>query len=396
MRKYYFELAVLTVIASVVGLVVGVLDTIFGRILLFISDFRVQHVNSLIPFLALAGLAITFAYQKIGKESVRGMGLVFAVGHNEASVIPKRLIPLVVGATWLTHLFGGSAGREGVAVQIGATFANFLGNVLKIKENRHIMIMIGMSAGFAGLFQTPLAASLFAVEALTAGKLYTRALLPSLAAAYTASTTSHLLGLEKFSTKLAQIPELSFENVWKIIIIAIIFGLTGYLFSSLLAYAKAKLTHIFPNPYLKIAIGSVILSILLIILWQGRYSGLGTNLIAASFENGTIFPVDFAFKLILTIITLAIGFQGGEVTPLFAIGATLGIVLASIFGLPLAFVAALGYAAVFASATNTLLAPMFIGVEVFGFNTLPFMLIAVAIAYTFNFDSSIYGAQKKL
>ncbi|MGO3418473.1 MAG: chloride channel protein, partial [Pseudolactococcus laudensis] len=163
MKSYYQNIAIWSGLAILIGLGAGVLDALFGRVLIGVTDFRLQHFNNLIPFLPLIGVLIVFLYHRFGKTASQGMGLVFSVGHQSDDVIPKRLIPLAMVATWLTHLFGGSAGREGVAVQIGATFANFLGDVFKVK-NRHIIVMIGMAAGFGGLFQTPFAATLFALE----------------------------------------------------------------------------------------------------------------------------------------------------------------------------------------------------------------------------------------
>lgn len=298
-------------------------------------------------------------------------------------------------ATWLTHLFGGSAGREGVAVQIGATFANFLGDVFKVK-NRHIIVMIGMAAGFGGLFQTPFAATLFALEALIAGAIYYRAIVPALIASTVAAQTSHFLGLEKFSFTLTNLPVLDANLIAKLLLMGAIFGLTGFAFAWLLTFAKSRLTILLPNPYVKVAACGVILSLLFTMLGHGRYSGLGTNLITAAFGGGQIFAWDFALKLLLTVLTLAIGFQGGEVTPLFAIGAALGTTLGVALGLPVTFVAALGYAAVFASATNTFWAPILIGCEVFGYALMPYLMIVVIISYMLNFNKSIYTAQDML
>jgi H+/Cl- antiporter ClcA len=392
LKTYYRDLAIWSLLAIVIGGVVGALDALFGRVLIAITAFRMQYFDYLIPFLVLAGLMIVFCYQRFGKTASRGMGLIFSVGQQSDEVIPKRLIPFVIISTWLTHLFGGSAGREGVAIQIGATFANFFGDCLKIK-NRHIMVMIGMAAGFGGLFQTPFAATLFAVEALVAGAIYYRAIVPALLASVIAAQTSHFLGLEKFTFKLLALPRLDILTIAKLLVIGVIFGLTGFAFSWLLTQTKSRLTAWLPNPYLKIVAGGLVLAILLTLLGNGRYSGLGTNLITAAFAGGQTFAWDFLLKMLLTILTLAVGFQGGEVTPLFAIGATLGATLALVFGLPVTFVAALGYAAVFASATNTFFAPIFIGCEIFGYALMPYLMIAVVVSYTLNFNRSIYTAQ---
>lgn len=395
MKSYYQNIAIWSGLAILIGLGAGVLDALFGRVLIGVTDFRLQHFNNLIPFLPLIGVLIVFLYHRFGKTASQGMGLVFSVGHQSDDVIPKRLIPLAMVATWLTHLFGGSAGREGVAVQIGATFANFLGDVFKVK-NRHIIVMIRMAAGFGGLFQTPFAATLFALEALIAGAIYYRAIVPALIASTVAAQTSHFLGLEKFSFTLTNLPVLDANLIAKLLLMGAIFGLTGFEFALLLTFAKSRLTILLPNPYVKVAACGVILSLLFTMLGHGRYSGLGTNLITAAFGGGQIFAWDFALKLLLTVLTLAIGFQGGEVTPLFAIGAALGTTLGLALGLPVTFVAALGYAAVFASATNTFWAPILIGCEVFGYALMPYLMIVVIISYMLNFNKSIYTAQDML
>ena len=393
MRLDYRDTAIWVLLAVLIGLIVGGLDAVFGRILLAVSSFRTDHFYYLIPFLALAGLATVYIYQRFGKRANKGMGLVFSIGQQSDETIPRRLIPIAMLTTWLTHLFGGSAGREGVAIQIGASVANYLGDLAKVK-NRHIMVMVGMAAGFSGLFQTPLAATLFAVEVIVVGSIYYQAILPALIASLVAAQTSHFLGLEKFSYAVSKLPTLNLLIIMKLVVIGIAFGLTGFIFSWLLGKTKARLGTLLPNPYLKIAVGSVILSVLFVVFDQGRYSGLGTNLIATTFSGGPIFAWDFIVKLLLTILTLSIGFQGGEVTPLFAIGATLGMVLGTLMGLPLTFVAALGYAAVFAAATNTFFAPILIGCEVFGFSLLPYLFITISVSYALNFNHSIYTAQK--
>ena len=395
MKTYYRNIVIWSGLAVVIGLGVGVLDALFGRILNVVTDFRIQHFNMLIPFLPLIGVLIVFLYRRFGKTASQGMGLVFSVGHQSDEVIPKRLIPLAMVATWLTHLFGGSAGREGVAVQIGATFANFLGDIFKVK-NRHIIVMIGMAAGFGGLFQTPFAATLFALEALIAGAIYYRAIVPALIASTVAAETSHFLGLEKFSFILTKLPILDASLIIKLLFIGTIFGLTGFAFAWLLTFTKSRLTTLLPNPYVKVAACGVILSLLFTILGHGRYSGLGTNLIASAFGGGQIFAWDFALKLVMTVVTLAIGFQGGEVTPLFAIGAALGATLGLALGLPVTFVAALGYAAVFAAATNTFWAPILIGCEVFGYALMPYLMLVIIVSYMLNFNKSIYTAQDML
>lgn len=386
------SIAVWSALAVLIGTIVGVFDALFGRCLLALSSFRSEHFLYLAPFLAIAGIITVYLYQHFGKEAGKGMGLIFNIGHRSDETVPLRLIPMIMISTWFTHLFGGSAGREGVAVQIGATVANYIGDLAKIK-NRHFMIMVGMAPGFSGLFQTPIAATFFAVEVITAGTIYFRAILPAFIASVVSAYTAHYLGLEKFAVTINTLPTVNPYVMIKLLIIGALFGLIGFSFASLLTYTKSKFSSLLSNPYIKIILGSIILSILLLVLNQGRYAGLGTNLIALAFNGGHVFFWDFSLKFLLTILTLAIGFQGGEVTPLFAIGATLGIVLAPLFGLPLTFVAALGYAAVFAAATNTFFSPILIGCEVFGFSLMPYLVITVAASYALNFNRSIYTGQ---
>ena len=384
------------ILAVLVGICVGIVDTIFGRGLLAISAFRGQYYRYLLPVLPVAGLAIVWMYQRFSSLSLKGMTLVFEAGQKKREEIPLALVPLVMIGTWITHLFGGSAGREGVAVQIGATLSYEAGRRLHIKEKAPVMLITGMAAGFGGLFQTPLAAVFFAMEVIVAGYVEYDALLPALIASYTASTTSHLLGLEKFAVDVQEIWKIGdVKNAGILIILGLAFGLTGRCFSVLLQKTKKLAGDKISNPLVRIGCLAIPLAVILLALHSARYSGLGTNLITASFDGDAIYGYDWILKLLLTIATLAIGFQGGEVTPLFSIGATLGVVLGSTLGVPPVVCASLGYAAVFGSATNTVIAPILIGLEVFGSqNAIPLVVVCL-LAYLVNGNHSIYGAQAK-
>ena len=294
-----------------------------------------------------------------------------------------------------THLCGGSAGREGVAVQLGATVAYWTGNHIpqfqKQKSLIRILTISGMSAGFSGLFHAPLAAVCFALEVLVVGKLEYRALLPAALSAITANIVSIALGLETFQVTL---PETVVSPISiPMLILGVAAGLTGGVFTFLLKQAKQAAAKWLPNPMLRIVICGAGLAILLYLCGKGRYSGLGTNLIALSCNGDTVYWFDFLGKLGFTVLTLAIGFQGGEVTPLFAIGACLGAVLAPLLGIPSVVAAALCYAAVFGSASNTLLAPICIGAEVFGFSYFPYFAVVCTIARLCNGNHSMYGKQ---
>jgi H+/Cl- antiporter ClcA len=232
------------------------------------------------------------------------------------------------------------------------------------------------------------------MEVLVSGVLIYEVMLPALVASYVASLTSHFLGLEKFSVDISSSLSLTPYVAGKIIVIGIIFGIVGGVFAYALSYCKIKLATLMEDPIKRIFLTGIVLSILLLLFHSGRYCGLGTNLITSGFNGEQIYQYDWLLKIILTILTLAAGFQGGEVTPLFSIGASLGIILGNALGLPPTLVAALGYAAVFGSATNTLIAPIFIGIEVFGPQNALFFAIVCAIAYAFNGNKTIYTAQK--
>lgn len=394
--KDLYKSIYLVVLSIVIGLIVGSLDALFGEVLIKLSNFRVTHFIYLVPFLSIAGMLFTYLFYKYGANSHKGMNLIFLAGHEKEKQIPMRLIPFTMIGTWITHLFGGSVGREGVAVQLGATISNWLGRKLRLEKHSSSLIVVGMAAGFAGLFGTPIAATFFAMEVLVVGKLKHEALLPALIAAFTASSTSQALGLEKFSFALNFSIQMNVQLFIKLIFIGIIFGITGATFARILEKTKTFFKEKIPNPITRIGLGGLILTVLLIVLNQGRYSGLGTNLIEASFFNEQIYVYDWALKMLLTILTISFGFLGGEVTPLFTIGATLGVILAQITGLPIIFVAALGYSSVFGSATSTLLAPIFIGGEVFGFQYIPYFFIVCSIAYCCSTRYTIYPLQKEV
>ena len=301
---------VLIAVAVPTGIAVGAVDAVFGRVLLYLGAVRDAHTAWFLPFLGLIGALMAWAYKRYGAGCENGMGMVFEAGHAEREAIPLRLVPFVICATWLTHLFGGSAGREGVAVQLAAA------------------------------------------------------------------------------------PEWSAELALELTALGIVFGLTGAAFAFCLKRAKKLAQNRLKNPVLRALVMGVALSAVLYLLYRGRYCGLGTNLINASLAGEPIYAWDWALKLALTVLTLSAGFQGGEVTPLFSIGASLGAALAGLLGLPAAFCAALGYAAVFGSATNTLLAPALIGAEVFGWAAAPHFFAVCALACAVNGGRSIYSGQK--
>ena len=413
-------------IGITLGAVIGALTACFGDISDRLSAIRDANPLYFIPALALGGAAIAFAYKKWGKWTERGMDQVFAVGLNKETNFPLVAIPMSAVSTWITQLFGGSAGREGAAMQIGSALSYNISKKLPFENAAHIMLVTGMAAGFAGIFQAPMAATAFALEVLLVGHLELSALLPAAAAAFTACKVSSMLGFHKFSVDLNSVLDASgfsasiFTNegaldgklLLKLALMGILFGIVGGGFAKLLGVSQNYFVKKFPDTIKRIAIMGAGLSVLLLVFFQGRYAGLGTNLLdmcfnvagnanvienAAGVENvagAAIHGYDWIIKFAVTIFTLSAGFIGGVVTPLFAIGATFGIFVAGMFGVPLPLAAALGFAAVFASASNTLWAPILIAGEIFGFHCLPAFFIVCTMAYMCNGGQSIYKQKK--
>ena len=405
--KYYKDTFLLAVAGLVIGILVGIIDAAFGTILLKCTAIRERYFWYLLPFLPAAGAFICLIYKRFGKNANKGMKLVFEVGFGHKVGLPIRMVPLSMIATWITHLFGGSAGREGVAVQIGASVSNNVGRLIdkvtNIKDSQKMFLITGMAAGFAGLFCTPLAAIFFALEVLVAGKLEYHALIPATVASLSAAYTSRALGLRKFYINILDTLNIHPSNydivlLLKIALMGLIFGVVGSLFALLLRYMRLKLMFAFSSPLKKAIIMGIILAVLMALLHQGRYCGTGSNLTALCFggDENVIYFYDWLLKMLLTILTLSSGFMGGEVAPLFSIGSCLGYVIAPMLGLDPMFGAALGFAAVFSSGTNTLLAAILVGVESFGYSMLPFFSVVCFISFIFNFNNSIFTSQKSI
>ncbi|WP_303733019.1 chloride channel protein [Fibrobacter succinogenes] len=411
----WFATPTFVLLGIVLGAVIGALTACFGDISDKLSAIRDANPLYFIPALAIGGAAIVFAYKKWGRWTERGMDQVFAVGLNKEADFPLVAIPMAAVSTWLTQLFGGSAGREGAAMQIGSALSYNISKKLPFENAAHVMLVTGLAAGFAGIFQAPMAATAFALEVLLVGHLELGALLPAAAAAFTACKVSSMLGFHKFSVDLNSLLDASgftanvFTNegaldgkfLVKLALMGVLFGIVGGGFAKLLGLSQNFFAKKFPNNIKRIAIMGVGLSALLLVFFQGRYAGLGTNLLEMCFGIagnadliGNVAGYDWILKFALTILTLSAGFIGGVVTPLFAIGATFGVFVAGMFGMPVALAAALGFAAVFASASNTLWAPILIAGEIFGFNCLPAFFIVCTVAYICNGGQSIYKQKK--
>lgn len=394
--KNYWNLVILGFTGCIIGICVSIFEVIFGYGLETMIHIHQSLGNWLLIGLPLAGVLIVWLFQICGGSCIKGMNLVFEVSQGISKRIPKRLVPLMIIGTWLSNLFGASVGREGVAMQIGAAISNLFQRFFPDLENGStIFLVAGMAAGFAGLFGTPFTAIFFALEVLVAGVLKYRAMAPTLTAAFSASWFSSLFGIQKSAIDLVYPFDFDMTMIFPLIVLGLVFGLVGGAFAFLLRLSKQFFTRRFPDPYVRIFVFGWVAAFLLFIVHDGRYSMLGENLIDAALSYQTVYPYDWICKFGLTVFCLSIGFMGGEVTPLFAIGSTLGSVIAPFLGFSPIVGAALGYAAVFGAGTNTYLAPIMIGMEIFGFQYFPLFFIVCSIAYLVNQNKSIYALQQR-
>lgn len=395
--RYFLHTLVYGLAGCVIGAIVGLFEVLFGFGLEWIGLLKAGHEAWFLLLLPFVGVLIVWLFERYGTVSKKGMGLVFEISQGQARWIPKRTISLMMGSTWLSHLAGASVGKEGVAMQIGATVSHVIGrNIPYFRENKTIFLITGMAAGFAGLFGTPFTAIFFALEVLVYGLIEFKALAPAAAAAFCASQVASLFGMGKEALAFSvALPDNLLKMALPLIAMGILFGITGGFFAWSMHHFKGWISRTITNPYVRIVAGSIGLGLMLWLLEDCRYCGSGVNLISAAMHNGIVRPWDFALKLALSVFSMSIGFIGGEVTPLFAIGATLGVLIAPLTALDPRLAAALGYAAVFGAGTNTWLAPMMIGMEMFGYQYFPLFFIVCAIANLVNGNLSIYTLQKQ-
>lgn len=393
------EMCVLAAAGALIGVIVSLFEVIFVEGINLATMVHQNYGNCLwLLTLPMVGMLIVWMFNRFGKKARQGISLVFKINQGKETRMPARIIVLMMISTWLSHLAGASVGKEGVGMQIGAAVSNVLSRQIPyLKERKTIFLITGMAAGFAGLFGTPFTAVFFAMEVLVSGVIEYRALAPALAAGLCASRISSLFHLGKEAFPLHYVFEFTLVgDAWRLMVLGVVFGLTGGFFAWCMHRAHRYFDHHPLEPYRRIALFSIGLGLLLWIFYDGRYSGSGINLIAAACTGGQIYPWDFALKLGLSVLSLSMGFIGGEVTPLFAVGASLGAVIAPLLGYPSIFGAALGYAAVFGAGTNTWLASMMIGMEIFGFDYFPFFFVCCSVGYLVNGNRSIYSLQRRL
>ncbi|WP_420705901.1 voltage-gated chloride channel family protein [Enterococcus sp. BWT-B8] len=381
------------VISVIISIIMGSLSAFFLTSLTWVTNYRMSH-QWLLFLLPISGAIVAFLYSHYGKTAVGGNNLVIKGANGSEEKIPLRLIPLTLFGTITTHLFGGSVGREGTAVQMGGVTAEFIAKLFKLSGYEREMILIsGISAGFSSVFGTPLAGTLFGIEVLVLGKLRSEAVFPSFFSAFFANAVTEMYGITHSHYSMGAIPEWSLWLFMKLLIAGICFGLIGWGFSHLIVFLKKVYSNWFENAIVCNFIGGAVVVTAALLLGSQRYLGLSLPLLSDAFQ-GHAYMFDFAGKFFFTILSLGAGFQGGEVTPLFEIGATLGSSLAQVLHVSIPFLAALGFIGVFSGATNTPIACSVMGIELFGSEAAVFLVMICIVSYLCSGNAGIYSAQK--
>ena len=373
------------------GALGGLVGAFFAHTLSFVTDVRGEN-PWLIFLLPLGGLATVGIYRMFNMRNNRGTNEIIDAILNNRSV--KVLVaPLIFISTAITHLFGGSAGREGAALQLGGAGASALAKIFKIKgEERSVIIMSGMSAVFAGLFGTPLTATLFTMEFESVGTIFSPALLPCYLAAFVASGVSHALGVHPEGLVLDTPIELNWLNDLRLLALAVGIGMLGIFMCWTFHKAQHLAENYLPNTWVRILVGAAFVIVVTVIVGDQRYNGAGMEMALRAVE-GEAAPLDFLLKILLTAVTLAAGFKGGEIVPTFCVGATFGCVFGGLLGLDPGYAAALGLIGLFCAVTNSPITAIVLSVEMFECTNIHVFALICVIVFVLSGKWGLYSSQ---
>ena len=378
-------------LGALMGVIGGLLGAGFHHALHFVTHVR-SEFTWLIFLLPVGGLLTVALYRLLKMQGNKGTNEIIDATLDGHPVSPA-VAPAIFLATAMTHLFGGSAGREGAALQLGGSTASMLAKVFRLgEEDRKVMVMAGMSAVFAGLFGTPLTATLFCMEFESVGTLFTPALLPCFLAAYIASRVSALLGVHAETFLLDTVQAFTLANFWQYLILAVLVSLLGIAMCALFHNAEHLAAHYLPNPFVRIALGGAVVTVLTLLVGDHRFNGAGMDMALAA-VGGNADWYSFLLKMLFTAVTLSAGFKGGEIVPTFCIGATFGCVLGGLLGLDPGMAAALGLVGLFCCATNSPLASIVLSMEMFGSANLYLFAFVCVICFVLSGNSGLYASQ---
>ena len=380
---------------ALLGLLIGALGGLLGagfhHALHFVTHLRTEH-TWLIFLLPLGGLLSVGIYRLFGLRNNRGTNEIIDAILDGKPVSPM-VAPVIFLASSITHLFGGSAGREGAALQLGGSVASGIGKLLKLQEkDRTVLIMSGMSAVFAGLFGTPLTATIFCMEFESVGTLFTPALLPCYLAAFVASRVSFALGVHAETYILNTAVSLGIATLLRFAVLAVLISLLGIAMCKLFHSAEHLAAHYLPNPFLRIAVGGILITVMTLIVGDHRFNGAGMDMALDAVAGSTDW-YNFLVKMLFTAVTLAAGFKGGEIVPTFCIGATFGCLVGGPLGLEPGIAAAVGLVGLFCCATNSPLASIVLSVEMFGGANLYLFALICVICFVLSGHSGLYASQ---
>ena len=378
-----------TVLCLIVGCCAGSASAFFLESLNWITNFREDHLW-LIALLPVAGFFVGLFYYKYGKEVEAGNHLLIETIEEPKKIIPWRMAPMVYLGTIITHLFGGSAGREGTALQMAGSIADQFSKPLRLTStDRKILIIAAIAAGFGSVFGTPIAGAVFALEIVLLSRLKLSAILPSFAAAFTADLVSKAWHTQHTAYHINLIPNISFVNVLYTVLAGILFGCCAAIFIKGLHISSNFFKSTIAYPPFRPMLAGILIALAVWLMATTKYIGLGIPIIELSFTQH-LPAQDFLLKMAFTILTLSAGFKGGEVTALFFIGAALASALSLFIPLPTALLAGMGFVAVFAGATNTPIASSIMAMELFGVNCAFFVIVACFVSYFLSGRNSIY------
>ncbi len=377
--------------ASIIGLVVGGVSIAFYYTFGFVTGLRLAS-GWLLYLLPVGGLAIVLLYKICGVEKDGGTNFVLLAVRDNAA-LPLRTAPLVFVSTMITHLFGGSSGREGAILQIGGSISASLGRLLHLDDkDSRIITMCGMSAAFSALFGTPLTAAVFAMEMVSVGVMYYAAIVPCVVSALVGVFLARLCGMAPTAYAISVLPDTTPVLMLQIIALGILCAVLSAIFCRLM-HSSQRLFGKVSSPLLRVALGGALIILLTLLVGTRDYNGAGGDIIAAAI-GGSARPEAFLLKMVFTMITLGAGYKGGEIVPVFFIGSTFGCVVGSIIGLPGAFGAAIGLVSVFCGVTNCPMSSILLAMELFGGVKMPMFALAIAVSYMLSGYYSLYSEQK--